>query len=291
MNPSDNSTLAALINLLDEPDEGAFNLIREQILLLGMDAIGPLEKCLENRFEAVVEERIRSIILKLNQENLYVEFSNWLNIGSSDLLKGFILVTKTEYPSLDEEEIVIGIEQLKMDIWIELHDNLTALENVKVLNHMIFDIHHFEGNKTDITAPQNNFITTLLENKQGSALSLGILLIVLGQKLGLPLYGVNLPQHFILAYLTDTGIVNPGENDVLFYINPFTRGTIFTRRDIDLFIGQMKIKPEKSFFAPCSNPVIIRRLIETSLPPVLSMDSKSPPAIIPCSKSSIIGSR
>ncbi len=263
MNPSDNSTLAALINLLDEPDEGAFNLIREQILLLGMDAIGPLEKCLENRFEAVVEERIRSIILKLNQENLYVEFSNWLNIGSSDLLKGFILVTKTEYPSLDEEEIVIGIEQLKMDIWIELHDNLTALENVKVLNHMIFDIHHFEGNKTDITAPQNNFITTLLENKQGSALSLGILLIVLGQKLGLPLYGVNLPQHFILAYLTDTGIVNPGENDVLFYINPFTRGTIFTRRDIDLFIGQMKIKPEKSFFAPCSNPVIIRRLIET----------------------------
>jgi len=263
MNPSDNSTLAALINLLDEPDEGAFNLIREQILLLGMDAIGPLEKCLENRFEAVVEERIRSIILKLNQENLYVEFSNWLNIGSSDLLKGFILVTKTEYPSLDEEEIVIGIEQLKMDIWIELHDNLTALENVKVLNHMIFDIHHFEGNKTDTTAPQNNFITTLLENKQGSALSLGILLIVLGQKLGLPLYGVNLPQHFILAYLTDTGIVNPGENDVLFYINPFTRGTIFTRRDIDLFIGQMKIKPEKSFFAPCSNPVIIRRLIET----------------------------
>ena len=263
MNPSDNSTLAALINLLDEPDEGAFNLIREQILLLGMDAIGPLEKCLENRFEAVVEERIRSIILKLNQEILYVEFSNWLNIGSSDLLKGFILVTKTEYPSLDEEEIVIGIEQLKMDIWIELHDNLTALENVKVLNHMIFDIHHFEGNKTDITAPQNNFITTLLENKQGSALSLGILLIVLGQKLGLPLYGVNLPQHFILAYLTDTGIVNPGENDVLFYINPFTRGTIFTRRDIDLFIGQMKIKPEKSFFAPCSNPVIIRRLIET----------------------------
>ena len=48
---------------------------------------------------------------------------------------------------------------------------------------------------------------------------------------------------------------------VLFYINPFNNGAVFTRREIELFIQQMKFRPEKSFFEPCSNPAIIRRLI------------------------------
>ena len=259
--PIENTTLVALINLLDEPDESAFNLIRDQILLQGMDAIAPLERILENTFNGLVHERIQSVIRKLNQDNLYIEFLNWINFGSSDLLKGLILVSKTQFPSLDEKDIIIRIEQLKIDIWIELHENLTAFENIKVMNHIVFDIHHFDGNRSDKSTPEDSSINSLLENKKGSPLLLGMLFIILAQKLGLPVFGVNLPQHFILAYLTGTAIDNPCEDDVLFYINPFNKGAVFTRREIELFIGQLKIKPEKSFFAPCSNPEIIRRLI------------------------------
>ncbi|MFH1159360.1 MAG: transglutaminase family protein, partial [bacterium] len=48
---------------------------------------------------------------------------------------------------------------------------------------------------------------------------------------------------------------------VLFYINPFNNGAVFTRREIELFVRQMKLKPEPSFFAPCTNVDIIHRLI------------------------------
>jgi len=257
------SNIAALIKLLDEPDETAFGLIRNQIFSIGPDALAPLEKALENTFDSLVQERIQEIIRKLNQENLYVDFVNWLNLGSDDLLKGFILVTKTQYPALEEEEIRITVEQLKMDVWIELHENLTALENIKVINHVLFDQHHFDGNKSDMHAPQNSYVNTFLETHKGSPLSLGILFIILAQKLGMPVYGVNLPQHFILAYLTEPGLSNPGEDDVLFYINPFNKGAVFTRREIELFIREMKFKPEKSFFSPCTNPDIIRRLINS----------------------------
>jgi regulator of sirC expression with transglutaminase-like and TPR domain len=260
---SETSNIPALIKLLDEPDETAFGLIRTQIFSIGPDALAPLEKALENTFDNLVQERIQEIIRKLNQENLYVDFVNWLNLGSDDLLKGFVLVTKTQYPALDEEEIRITVEQLKMDVWIELHENLTALENVKVLNHVLYDLHHFDGNKSDMNAPQNSYVNTFLETHKGSPLSLGILFIILAQKLGMPVYGVNLPQHFILAYLTDSGLKNAGEDDVLFYINPFNKGAVFTRREIELFIREMKLNPERSFFAPCSNPDIIRRLIHS----------------------------
>jgi len=258
---TENKTLSALIKLLDEPDEQAFRLVQEQVFAVGPDALAPLEKSLENTFDPLVQERIQYIIRRISQKNLYADFVSWLNLDPRDLLRGFILVTKTQYPSLNEEDIVMQIEQLKMDIWIELHDNLTALENVKVMNHILFDVHKFEGNKNDMAAPQNSYVNTFLESRKGSPLSLGMLFIILGQKLGLPVYGVNLPQHFIVAYLTDTGLDHPTEDDVLFYLNPFNQGAVFTRREIELFIKQMKIKPEKSFFAPCTNADIIRRLI------------------------------
>ncbi len=91
----------------------------------------------------------------------------------------------------------------------------------------MFDIHRYSGNKTNIDAPQNLFINNLLETKKGNHLSIGILYIILGQKLNIPVYGVNLPQHFILAYageISEERVKTADENGVLFYINPFNKG-------------------------------------------------------------------
>lgn len=258
---SENKALTALINLLDEPDEKAFELVRSSILNFGTDAIQQLEKVLENSFDPLIQGRIEEMVGTLRREILYVDFVNWVNLGSSDLLKGFTLVTRTQYPDLDDVEICTKIEQIRMDIWLELNENLTALENVKVVNHILYGVHHYDGNKVNLTAPESFYLNTMLETRKASPVALGMLYIILTQKLGLPIYGVNLPQHFILAYLTDSGLTNPTEDDVLFYINPFNKGAVFTRREIELFIRQMKFKPDRSFFAPCTNLDIIKRLI------------------------------
>lgn len=257
----DNKTLNALIGLLDEPDELAYGVIRDRILLVGQEALAPLERNLEFSFDPVVVERTRWITRKLRQEGLLGELTDWIANGSSDLLRGFILVARSRHPELDEKELVTRLEQIRIDIWIELNENLTALESVRVINHILFDIHHFEGNRDDLAAPGNSYLDTLLETRKGSPLSLGMLYVILARRVGLPIYGVNLPQHFILAYMAPGGPDEPTEEDVLFYINPFNRGAVFTRREIELFIGQMKVTPERSFFLPCANTEIVKRLI------------------------------
>jgi len=81
----------------------------------------------------------------------------------------------------------------------------------------------------------------------------------------MPIFGVNLPQHFILAYMDEVygeKIVMEDENEVLFYVNPFNKGAVFTQREIELFIKHLKLKPNVSFYKPCDNTDIIRRLIE-----------------------------
>jgi len=257
----ENKELNALLHLLDEPDEKVFDSIREKIHSFGREAIPYLEKALEVTFDTIIQERAGEIIRDIQQGELHVEFTNWINTSSSDLLKGYLLVTRSQYPELSEETLTIRVEQMKMDAWLELNDNLTALENIKVLNHIFYHVHNFDGNKINLFAPQNFYLNTFLETRKGSALSLGILYIIIAQKLNIPVYGVNLPQHFILAYVSELAADLPSIDDVLFYINPFNKGAVFTKKEIELFIQQLKINPDRSYFAPCSNIDIIKRLI------------------------------
>jgi regulator of sirC expression with transglutaminase-like and TPR domain len=259
--PVSNRELSALLHLLDEPDENAWDRIEEKIFSFGKDAIPFLERTGEESLDNLVQERIGKIIRKIRSEKSDSDLENWIKTGSSDLLKGIIMITRTQFPDLDEEDIIIKIEQLKMDAWLELNDNLTALENVKVLNHILFQVHHFEGNRIEPYSPDNLFIHTLLESRKGSPLSLGILYIIIAQKLNIPVFGVNLPQHFILAYASELGMSLPDTEDVLFYIDPFNKGSVFTRREIELFVRQLKIKPVPAFFSPCSNIDIVKRMI------------------------------
>ena len=256
-----NKELNALVHLLDEPDERVFDSIRNKIHSYGKEAIPYLEKALEITFDNIIQGRAGDIIKIIQQGELHSEFTNWINTSSSDLLKGFLLVTRSQYPEINEETLTIIVEQMKMDAWLELNDNLTALENIKVLNHIIYYVHNFDGNKINLFAPQNFYLNTFLETRKGSTLSLGMLYIIIAQKLNIPVYGVNLPQHFILAYVSELAPDVPSMDDVLFYINPFNKGAVFTKREIELFIRQLKITPDMSFFAPCSNIDIIKRLI------------------------------
>jgi len=257
----ENRQIQSLISLLDEPDESAFGVIREHICTLGDEAIPSLEEARENTFDQLVQARIEWLLQKIRHDRLRSAFDHWIAHEQEDLLKGFFLVSQTAQPDLKESVVMEQITRLRMDIWLELNDNLTALENIRVINRILFDIHHFEGNRVNISEPRNFFLHTLLETHKGSPLSLGMLYLILARLVNLPVYGVNLPQHFILACLADP-VDEPVAEDVLFYLNPFNKGAVFTRREIELFIRQMKMKPESSHFTPCTNVEIIRRLLQ-----------------------------
>jgi len=258
-----NKELDALISLLDEPDEGIFQTIRDRIFAHGKEAVPALETVWENAFEPVLQHRIEELIHLIQFDNLKRELNNWSQYQHHDLLQGAILVAQYQYPDLDGASVIKKIGQLSQDIWLELNQNLTGLEKVKVINHILFGVHKLAGNATNISAAENFYLNNLLDSKKGSPLSLGIVYIAIAQSLRIPIYGVDLPRHFILAY-TDDIIINPDDasaGDVLFYINPFNKGAVFTKNEIDLFVKQLKLEKKDSYFSPCDNITIIRRLI------------------------------
>jgi regulator of sirC expression with transglutaminase-like and TPR domain len=258
-----NTELEALISLIDEPDEEIFRTIRDRIFAHGKEAVPVLEHLWENTFDPTIQHRIEDLIHVIQFENLKKEMNEWSQFGHHDLLQGALLVTKFQYPDLDEDAIIKKIGAFSQDVWLELNQNLTGLEKIKVINHILFDIHRLSGNLTNINSADNFYINSLLESKKGSPLILGIIYISISQSLRIPVYGVDLPRHFVLAY-TDEILISQRdipEGDVLFYINPFNKGAVFTKNEIELFIKQLKLERKDSYFVPCDNKTIIRRMM------------------------------
>src|SRR3989338_7453815 len=148
-------------------------------------------------------------------------------------------------PGLDAAVITKFIEQLRRDCWLELNENMTAFETVRVLNNVFFGSYGFAGNSKNYNSPTNSYINTVIETRKGNPLSLSILYSVVAQQLELPIYGVNLPNHFILAYMDEFGanqyLSNANEYGVLFYINPFSKGNIFQKEDIHQFLDGLHL--------------------------------------------------
>ena len=176
-----------------------------------------------------------------------------------------MLLSKFRYTDLDEEKYSMLCGKLKQNIWLEMNQNLTALEKVKVLNHIFYEVYKFRGQLPGKTGLNDYFLNTLMDTKKGSAISLGILYIAMARNMDIPLFGVDLQQHFVVAYMDDTiPAKQPGEyseDEVLFYIAVANKGSVFTANEIDHYLAQIKAKPKPQYFLPAGNVTVIRRLI------------------------------
>lgn len=251
--------IKALIGLLDDTDEEIFFHVEEKLISLGTEVIPLLEDAWSGAFDPILQTRIANIVHRIQFETLLEDLKLWLYSGEQDLLEGCLLIARYQYPDLEKEKIVQQIAQLRKEVWIELNENLTALEQINVVNHVLFSRFGFSGNTTHYHSPKNSFLNCVLESNKGNPLSLGILYVLVASHAGLPVYGVNLPEHFVLAYIEPVPENNSGR--ILFYINAFSKGTVFGRSEIDQFIERLKMEPQESFYQPCSNRDMILRML------------------------------
>lgn len=255
----------ALITLIEDPDPAIFSHVEKELTSYGEAVIPQLEQHWEiNHFGDLFQERIERLIHSIHYSSVQDKLKLWAGNEHNDLLEGTILINKYQYPSFDEEEVRHVISKIRQDIWLELNDNLTALEQVRIFNYIIYEMHGFAGNKNNYSAPQNSYIADVLTTKKGNPLSLGMLYRILANSLEIPIYGVNLPNHFILAYVDEAAVNNgSGEiaDNILFYINPFTNGTVIHKNEVDEFLNYLNLPQKVGYYRPCSNRDIINRLL------------------------------
>lgn len=255
--------ILAMISLLDDTDNEVISTVTGNLLQQGIEVIPELEKAWEGTPSEKIQARLENLIQEIQFNGVKIDLNRWVKTGAEYILDGAFYIARFQFPDIRISKMNEQIESIRKDVWLELNSNLTALEKVKILNYIIFDLHKFGRNNADFYSPQNSYINQVFESRKGNPISLSIIYLSVAWKLGLPIYGVNLPKNFILAYKDEfrqRDSVDESE-DILFYINPYNRGAVLGRREIDYFISQQQIKSHPSFYVPCSNIDIIIRLI------------------------------
>ena len=244
--------LKALVALLDDDDTEVLHHVEDKIISYGNTIIPYLEHEWENSFNPDVQRRIEELIHTLQTDALKNRLRHWYQQEDPDLLEGMWLVATYQYPDISLETIREQVEQIYYEAWLEHKGDAHPLDQIKILNSVIFNKLKFSANTKNFHAPANSMINRVLETHKGNPISLCVVYMLVAERLKMPVYGVNLPQLFILTYKTEA---------VQFYINAFNRGLIFSKQDIDNYLKQLKLSQDDMFYEPCGNVDIVRRVL------------------------------
>ncbi|MFY0673688.1 MAG: transglutaminase family protein [Bacteroidia bacterium] len=267
------SDIEALIRLIDDDDQDVYQHVRLKLIEIGQQAFNTIQEHALRADNELQHERLLEVLDSMHLGHIKHLIKDWATKRQSDLLEGVYLIAKYRQPELDLVPISQYIDKIKLDIWLRLNYKFSPLDNVRVINEVFFGKYRFHGDSKNYYAPENSYINQVLDTRKGNPISLSILYSIIAQRLYLPIFGVDLPQHFILAYkddseLKDNGTFNtegvipynvPGE--ILFYVNVFNGGAIFSKYNIDRFLKQSKLGNEERYFEPCSNLHIISRVV------------------------------
>jgi regulator of sirC expression with transglutaminase-like and TPR domain len=140
-----------------------------------------------------------------------------------DLAEAALLIAKGVNDALDIDAYLSQIEGLARQLQQRLSECVGETERILALNRFLFDEQGFAPNVDNYYDPRNSFLNEVLERRVGIPISLSILYIEIGRRVGLPLRGVSFPGHFLVKCKVNDGVV---------VLDPYCRGVSLSLNDL-----------------------------------------------------------
>jgi regulator of sirC expression with transglutaminase-like and TPR domain len=123
------------------------------------------------------------------------------------LAEGALLIAAEEYSGLDIDEYLRRIDEMGMTLHRRLRSDISTTEALLALNRYVFDELGFSGNPQDYYDPRNSYLNEVIDRRLGIPITLAVLYIEIGRRLGLPLHGVSFPTHFLVKCTLRDGAI------------------------------------------------------------------------------------
>jgi regulator of sirC expression with transglutaminase-like and TPR domain len=232
--------LIHLSKLLDDEDEEVYENIKNRFLMYGEESKNFLNDFINSDYQ-LIANRSREIISLLNFKLIERKIRELLLNKRNLLERAVILISSYGYPNVDFDNYKTIIDKTANDINSLIEEkNLTTappLDKINIINNFLFHKMGFRGNNKKYYEADNSYINKVIDRKTGIPISLSILYLLIAKRLNLPIYGVNLPSHFIIKYQDDKDE---------FFIDPFNEGIIISKKEAIKFLKQIGIS-EKEF--------------------------------------------
>jgi len=254
--------ISALFKLIDDPDEEVFNTIADRLLNYGTPIIPDLEHLWENTLDEATLERIEIMIYKLRLQDLKEAFIEWKCKSDPSLFEGALLVTKFQFPELAIDNLRHQMEKIRRNIWLELNNYLTPLEQANVIRNILFSYYQIKGVEVNYEKPEEFLISAPLQSKKGNAIANTLLYAELCQQLEIQAQFINIPKQCIIAFYAsdwDPEEIVPNPQEFIQFYVEGTTGNAFSQKDLDQYMIRSNIEPKNSYYKALSNVKIIKK--------------------------------
>ncbi len=147
------------------------------------------------------------------------------------------------------------LDDMAASVAHEIRSAPSDSRRIALLNHCLFTVHNFAGNRQTYYSPENSLLHRVLETGKGIPITLSLIYIEIGRRLNLPVWGIGIPRHFIVGYGSSTSPV---------YIDAFDYGKILSEADClelsRVSVAQLPHFREK-FLKPVSTRSIVFRML------------------------------
>jgi regulator of sirC expression with transglutaminase-like and TPR domain len=140
-----------------------------------------------------------------------------------DLAHACLMIAQDAYPDLTVDRYLGDLERMAMRLRARLPQSGGAEERVARLNEFLYAELGFRGNTDDYYDPRNSYLNEVMDRRTGIPITLAILYIVLGRRIGLPLEGVSFPGHFLVRLRLRAGVL---------VLDPFAAGASQSEADL-----------------------------------------------------------
>ena len=148
--------------------------------------------------------------------NALQRFAELVALDQFDLAEACLLIAADAYPSLDADAVLARIGAMAATVRGRIPADAFAEQRIAALNHFLFEELGFRGNVDNYYDPRNSYLNDVLERKTGIPITLSILYMELGRRIGLPMQGVSFPGHFMVKLRVARGQL---------VLDPFAGGT------------------------------------------------------------------
>ena len=175
-----------------------------------------------------------------------------------DLAEAALLCAQDTYPQLDIRSELDSLEALAAKLRNRLPADFSVTHRLVALNNYLFRELGFSGNMDEYYDPRNSFLNDVLARKTGIPITLSILYLEIGQRLGLKLKGVSFPGHFLVKVRVTGGEL---------VLDPYAGGRSLSEEELRERLAQFTDKdtaqelPLENFLEPASPRQILARLL------------------------------
>ncbi len=185
------------------------------------------------------------------------EFEIEINQPEPDigLARGALLIAKAINPRVKVAATLAKLDAMAQTVRDSAGDSGSPDERFDALNEYFFEQESFSGNRADYYNPQNSFLDYVLLTKIGLPITLSVIYLEIGWRLELPVAGIGLPGHFVVAYFSP---------DETIYVDPFNDGQFLTEDDC-MDIAQVpeddRIPFQRDYLKPMTKKAILYRML------------------------------